>query len=153
VTPAIRLRLLGSLSLSLPVGLPSPLPASETMPTKLYEVTTETGMPHLEESLRYTTRREKVCLTHQALSTAFPILDHPALRGCKLRDEAQQADIVSYTLVCEGGHGTTGQAIWHLDEHRLSGTLNIKLGGKNMTFYQRITAVPVGSCAAAASAE
>jgi hypothetical protein len=152
VTPATRSGLLGSLLLPLSLALPSPLPASETMPAKLYEVTTETGMPHLEESLRYTTQREKVCLTHQALSAAFPILDHPALKGCKLRDETKQADTVAYTLVCDGGHGTTGQAIWHVDEHRLTGTLNIKLGGKNMTFYQRITAVPLRSCAAAGAA-
>jgi hypothetical protein len=120
--------------------------ASETMPSRLYEVTTETGMPHLEENLRYTTLRDKRCLTNQLLSAGFPILSHPALRGCRLQDEVRQADTVTYTLVCDGGHGTTGQAIWHVDEHRIRGTLNIKLGGKNMTFYQRITAVPLGSC-------
>ncbi len=120
--------------------------ASETMPTRLYDVTTETGMPHLEENLRYTTERARRCLSNQPLSAVFPILEHPALQGCRLQDEVKQGDTVSYQLVCQGGHGTTGQAIWHLDEHRIRGTLNIKLGGKNMTFYQRITAVPLGSC-------
>ncbi len=65
---------------------PSPR-ASETMPAHLYEVTTETGMPHLEENLRYTTTREKACLAHQALAAAFPILEHPALHGCGLQNE------------------------------------------------------------------
>src|SRR5262249_41111535 len=51
----------------------------ETLPAQLYELTTETGMPHLEENLRYTTRHERVCLTHQSLSAAFPILQHPSL--------------------------------------------------------------------------
>jgi hypothetical protein len=123
--------------------------ASGMMPAQLYEVTTETGMPHLEENLRYTTQKVKVCLRHQALSAAFPILDHPALKGCRLQNATKQADTVSYTLVCEGGHGTTGQATWRIDAHRIRGTLNIKLGGKNMTFYQRITAVPLGDCPAA----
>ena len=121
---------------------------SQNMPAHLYEVTTETGMPHLEENLRYTTTREKVCLMHQSLTTAFPVLDHPALQGCRLQDELRQEDTVSYTLVCEGGHGTTGQAVWHMDAKRITGTLNIKLGGKNMTFYQRVTAVPLGECPA-----
>jgi hypothetical protein len=120
--------------------------ASEAMPSQLYELTTETGMPHLEENLRYTTRREKVCLVHQSLSAAFPILEHPALRDCKLEDETKRSDAVYYTLVCSGGHGTTGQAVWHFEQGRFRGTLNIKLGGKNMTFYQRITAVPRGAC-------
>ena len=121
---------------------------SQAMPAHFYEVTTETGMPHLEENLRYTTTREKVCLTHQSLTTAFPVLDHPALRGCRLQDELRQGNVVSYTLVCEGGHGTTGQAVWHMEAKRITGTLNIKLGGKNMTFYQRVTAVPLGECPA-----
>lgn len=47
--------------------------ASESMPPRVYEVTTETGMPHLEENLRYATTREKRCLSHQELSSAFPI--------------------------------------------------------------------------------
>ena len=136
------------LSLSLIPGSPSPR-ASQTMPTHLYEVTTETGMPHLEENLRYTTTREKVCLTHQALAVAFPILDHPALRGCSLQNEARRGDTVSYTLACTGGHGTTGEATWHVEKRRIRGTLNIKLGGKNMTFYQRVTALPLGTCPAA----
>jgi Protein of unknown function (DUF3617) len=120
--------------------------ASETFPARLYEVTTETGMPHLDENLRYTITHERHCLAHQELAAAFPILGHPALRGCSLTDETRKDDTVSYSLVCSGGHGTTGGAIWHVEEHQIRGTLNVKLGGKNMTFYQRITALPLGAC-------
>jgi hypothetical protein len=123
--------------------------ADETMPARFYDVTTETSMPHLEENLRYTTTRERVCLVHRALAVAFPILEHPALRGCSLRNESRQGDTVSYTLTCEGGHGTTGEAIWQVEQRRIRGTLNIKLGGKNMTFYQRVTALDLGGCPAA----
>jgi hypothetical protein len=120
--------------------------ASQIMPLRMYEVTTETGMPHLEESLRYTLTREKHCLAHQGLSDAFPILKSPALKGCKLDQESRRDDTVSYLLVCAGGHGTTGRATWHLGEHQIRGTLDVKLGGKNMTFYQRVTARSLGEC-------
>ena len=120
--------------------------ASETMPTRLYEVTTETGMPHLEENLRYSTTRMKRCLAHQGLTTAFPILTHPALKGCKLGRENRNDATVSYQLICDGGHGTTGSAVWRVDEHQIQGTLNVRLGGKNMTLYQRVTAKPLGKC-------
>jgi len=123
-------------------------PAVETMPARLYEVTTETGMPHLEENLRYTITKQRQCLAHQGLSSAFPILSHPALRGCRLEQESRDGATVSYLLVCEGGHGTTGDAVWKLGERQLRGTLNVKLGGKNMTFYQRVTARAVGKCTA-----
>jgi hypothetical protein len=116
------------------------------MPTRLYDLTVETGMPHLEENLRYTVTHERRCLAHQRLSAAFPILDHPALAGCRLDAEARDGDTVAYQLTCDGAHGTTGHALWKLEGARIRGTLNVKLGGKNMTFYQRVSAVPLGDC-------
>lgn len=120
--------------------------ASETMPTRLYEVTTETGLPHLEENLRYADTKEERCLGHGDLSAAFPILNHPSLADCKLRHESRRDDTISYVLVCEGGRGTTGSATWRIGERLIRGTLNVRLGGKNMTFYQRVTARDLGEC-------
>jgi hypothetical protein len=122
--------------------------AVESMPARLYEVTIETGMPHLEENLRYTITKQRQCLAHRGLSSAFPILSHPALQGCRLEQESRDGATISYLLVCEGGHGTTGDAVWTLGERQIRGTLNVKLGGKNMTFYQRVTAKAVGKCTA-----
>jgi hypothetical protein len=120
--------------------------ASETTPARLYEVITETGMPHLEENLRYATTRENRCLTDEELASAFPILKSASLADCKLRREGPHGDAVSYLLVCDGGHGTTGSASWRVGEQSSVGTLNVKLGGKNMTFFQRVTAKPLGRC-------
>jgi hypothetical protein len=118
------------------------------MPPGLYEFTTETSMPNLEENLRYTTTHERRCLTYEDLAGVFPVLSHPALKGCRLGAESREDDVVSYALMCEGGHGTTGDARWELGERRIAGTLRVKLGGKNMTFHQRVIAIPVGECAA-----
>lgn len=63
-----------------------------------------------------------------------------------LHKEGRHEDTVFYLLICEGGHGTTGTAQWHLGADKIRGTLNVKLGGKDMTFYQRITAKPLGEC-------
>jgi hypothetical protein len=122
------------------------IPASETTPARLYEVITETGMPHLEENLRYATTRENRCLTDEELASAFPILKSASLADCKLRREGPHDDGVSYRLVCDGRHGTTGSASWRVGEPLIVGTLNVKLGGKNMTFFQRVTAKPLGQC-------
>jgi hypothetical protein len=120
--------------------------ASETMPARLYEVITETGMPHLEENLRYAVTRENRCLAGEDLASAFPILRSASLADCKLRHESRHGDAVSYLLVCDGGHGTTGSASWRVGERLMVGTLNVKLGGKNMTFFQRVTAKALGPC-------
>ena len=120
--------------------------ASEFLPPRLYEVTIETGMPHLEENLRYTTTHQTRCISSKDLPTEFPILRSPALAGCILGGEARQSDTVKFGLICDGGHGTTGNARWRMDKNRIRGRLNVKLGGKNMTFSQTVTAKVIGKC-------
>ena len=114
---------------------------------RLYELVTTTSMPHLEENLRYTTTREERCLDEADLPSAFAVLSHASLKGCTLADQTRQDDTVSYVLACTGGNGTKGSATWRIGEHQISGTLNVKLGGKNLTFYQRVTGKPLGPCA------
>jgi hypothetical protein len=120
--------------------------ASETMSARLYELVTETGMPHLEENLRYAVTRERRCLTGEDLASAFPVMKSASLADCRLRRESRHGESVSYRLVCNGGHGTTGSASWRVGERLMVGTLNVQLGGKNMTFFQRVTAKPLGQC-------
>ena len=119
--------------------------SSEPMFPKLYEVTTEIGMPHLEENLRYATTRETSCMTRFD-PLAFPILKHEALGGCHLDYGNRHDETISYVLICARASGTTGNAQWRIGNNRMSGTLNVKLGAKNMTFYQRITATQIGDC-------
>jgi hypothetical protein len=119
--------------------------AAETAP-HLYEVITETGMPHLEENLRYAVRTEQRCMDTRDLSTAFWMLKEVSLQDCTLVKLSEDVDASLYLLKCEGGHGTTGDARWQFSPSSISGTLKVRLGGKNMAFYQRITAKPLGEC-------
>ena len=120
--------------------------AVDAGPTRLYEVTTATSMPHLDESLRYATRTEARCIDIRDLSGEFWMLREVSLQDCRLLKASESADAAGYLLVCDGGHGTTGTATWQLGQGAIAGTLNVRLGGKNMTFYQRITAKPIGRC-------
>ncbi|HEY7379551.1 MAG TPA: hypothetical protein VH542_12765 [Steroidobacteraceae bacterium] len=133
----------------LPALLACSVAASSAFAPHFYEVTTVTAMPHLEENLRYATTHEKRCLEHADLASpmVFPVLSHVALSDCRLGAESRDGDSLSYPLICEGGHGTTGSAVWRIGEHQMSGTLSVKLGGKNFTFYQRVTAKLLGECA------
>ena len=98
-------------------------------------------MPHLEESLRYATTRERRCLHGDEPTSLFPILRHPSLEGCRLRGEAP-----GYRLVCASAEVATGSARLDAAAGRIAGLLEIKMGGKNMTFAQRIEAVRQGGC-------
>jgi hypothetical protein len=121
------------------------LSAIEPLPPRLYDVTIETSLPHLEENLRYSITHEKRCLAEKDFSTAFPVLAHPALASCRLDLDGRTSGHISYILSCAGGHGTTGHAEWDLGKHQITGTLYVKLGGKNMTFQQRLTAEAVAA--------
>jgi hypothetical protein len=118
-----------------------------TLTPQRYRVTVETGLPHLEENLRYATTRATLCLGEPQLASAFPILQHVALEGCTLADGHADGAIWSFTLHCAPGSETTGTASWRIDPAGLVGTLDVRLGGKNMTVYQRITGRAVGACA------
>ena len=122
------------------------LSVADGAPPRLYEVTTATGMPHLDENLRYATVTQKQCLDTHDLAGVFWMLKDVSLQDCKLVKVSESAETAAYQLQCSGGHGTTGEATWQLGSAAIAGTLNVRLGGKNMTFYQRITARPIGPC-------
>ena len=73
-------------------------------------------------------------------------VNHPTLAGCTLGGETRTDDTVRFGLSCDDRHGTTGTAVWHIDKQRIRGRLDVKLGGKNMTFSQTVTARVVGNC-------
>ena len=139
-----------SLCAVLAAGVLPPVCAAESMRPGLYEVTAATVMPHLEEGLRYATTREERCWSDSDLASAFPTLGHEALKGCALTDEIRHGDSVFFRLACTGRQETTGTAQWLLGADRITGRLDVRLGGKNMTFSQRVTARRLGECVPAA---
>jgi hypothetical protein len=126
-------------------GTESPPRAAMQLQPRLYELTTETIMPHLEENLRYTITHAQRCVQEQDLRRLFPVLEHPALQGCTLQNGRRELETISYTLVCSAPD-THGHASWELGKQHLRGTLEVRLGGKNMTFSQRIHARALGPC-------
>ncbi len=122
------------------------LAAPDVQPPRLYRTTIETGLPHLEENLRYATTHQTLCLGEPQFATAFPLLHHVAFEGCTLGDARREGDQVVLRLHCAPGSETTGFAYWRVDGAQVSGTFEAKLGGKNMTLYQRITGRAAGAC-------
>ncbi len=120
--------------------------SGESVEPGTYEIIARTAMPHLEENLRYATTRERRCLRGHELSSVFPILHHPSLAGCKLDDESRRGNTIRYLLVCASPQVATGVARLDARPGRVAGILQIKMGGKNMTFAQRIEAVRQGEC-------
>jgi hypothetical protein len=111
-----------------------------------YEITAQTVMPHLEENLRYATTRERRCVRDDELAAIFPVLHHESLAGCKLGGERRRSGTITYDLVCENPQVATGTARVDAAAGRIAGVLEVKMGGKNMTFSQRIDGTRRGGC-------
>jgi hypothetical protein len=113
----------------------------------LYHLTARTIMPNLEENLRYAETREDRCLQLNNMDTLFPILQHESFAGCRLGDAHRQDNAIIYLLNCRSNQVATGVARLEPAADRISGELNIQMGGKNMTFSQRIEATWQQDCA------
>jgi hypothetical protein len=109
-----------------------------------YDLTTETWLPHLDE-MRRIVREESACIGAGEAERLFPVLRQPALHGCTLVDDRPGGR--SYRLRCQSERVAIGVA--HLEprpDNGLRGLLEVKMGGKNMTFSQRVVAVRRGNC-------
>jgi hypothetical protein len=103
-------------------------------------------MPHLEENLRYATTHEQRCVQPSDLAALFPILRHPSLEGCHLDEERRHDSSIRYRLVCANPQVASGTARLDAAGERIAGILEVKMGGKNMTFSQHIEALRQRDC-------
>jgi len=103
-------------------------------------------LPHLEESLRYATTRSRQCLGTQEASELFPLLRHEAFAGCTLDHESSKDSEAQLSLRCKNPQAATGTAHFTLQAGGFQAVLHIKMGGKNMTLSQRLSAPRLGAC-------
>jgi Protein of unknown function (DUF3617) len=113
---------------------------------RLFEIRIETFMPNLEENLRYTGTQETRCIGQNDLPKLFPMLSHVSLNSCRLQNEQRYGETVSYELLCAEGVETTGDAQFAIAPEKISGMLRVRMGGKNMTFTQRLSGRALGDC-------
>jgi hypothetical protein len=121
-------------------------PSEQELRSGIYEIDVETLMPHLEENLRYANTRECRCVRDGEESSIFPILKHKSLAGCRLDGATRRDDATVFRLNCHNPTVATGTARLQTRASVIVGELNVTMGGKNMTFSQRIQARWRGDC-------
>jgi hypothetical protein len=132
--------------LSLTINTPATTQGDDTViRAGLYDITSVVIMPHLEE-MRRNVVHEQRCLDTGQTANIFPVLRQPAFDGCMLRDNGNHGDQISYQLVCKTDHVATGSAHVLITTETITGMLRVQMGGKNMTFTQRVTADWLGTC-------
>jgi hypothetical protein len=139
--------ILASASAAAIVGLCTPaLASTASVEPGLYELTAETVLPHLEENLRYATTHSRECLGAQEASAVFPLLRHVAFAGCTLVHESSSETEAHFSLRCDNPQAATGVADFALQSGAFQAVLYVKMGGKNMTLSQRLSATRLGAC-------
>lgn len=109
----------------------------------LYHLEWQTVLPHLEE-MRRTREKTTRCLTGTA-TELFPVMMQPALRGCSI-EPSPDTGPEAFAVDCQTDLVATGHARITRDRADTKGDLNIKMGGKNMTFSQHVRATRLGGC-------
>jgi len=117
-----------------------------TVSPGVYAVTTETSLPNLNESLRYATTTTNQCLHEQEASSLFPILSQVSFVGCNLVGNQSDTEHSDFDLVCNNSQAATGTARFIISASTFRASLDVKMGGKNMKFSQRISARRIGPC-------
>ena len=118
-----------------------------------YQIAATMVMPHLDEMRRQVVQHTR-CVKDENPSGLFPVLEQHALRGCRLdypkieSKTAGKADGTrrDYVLVCASARVASGTASIDDKGQNLVGTLAVKMGGKNMTFSQRVEAQRGATC-------
>lgn len=129
------------------MALPGTNAAPVALPTGEYDITLQTVLPHLEEALRYATTHARLCLVAPDATGIFPLLRHQASTGCSLVPSAEGSDGLRFDLQCANREAATGSAVFAVDAGQVSGVLEVKMGGKNMTLSQRFQGRRTGPCA------
>jgi hypothetical protein len=80
----------------------------------------------------------------QDASALFPLLRHPAFAGCSLIRDAESE--THFSLRCDNPQAATGAARFELEPGGFRAILYVKMGGKNMTLSQRLSASRLGAC-------
>jgi Protein of unknown function (DUF3617) len=141
----LRLRIILLTTIAL-LGTAAWTPSEAAPVPGIYEIETQLLMPNLEENLRYADTQVRRCIRGNTAPDFFPVLQYASLNGCTLTAGKRREDTVNYPLVCRGFSGTTGAAWLQTQGDHVEGTLDIKMGGKNMTFSQHIEATRQGKC-------
>ena len=110
-----------------------------------YQIESQMLLPHLEE-MRRISEHQSLCVDGADALGFFPVALQPALRGCALVADPDAAAEMDYVLICKSVNGASGHARLAVNGATVKGVLEAKMGGKNMTFSQHVTAHHEGAC-------
>jgi hypothetical protein len=112
----------------------------------LYEVEGEVVLPNTSNIASRTTVRHCVTAADLATGRAFFVLSDNPIRACALYDFEAHKEQVRYRIACSGPNAANALAEFALQQTHDPGTIQMQMGGKNMTMFETQHAVRVAEC-------
>ncbi len=111
-----------------------------------YEVTVRLALPNVEDTRVSKTVRN--CITANGSgSRGLGVLgDNNPLSACPVRNVRGQQKELRFDIVCPGSNAAIGMARFTLAPTGFEGSIDIKMGGKNMTMSERQVGRRIGDC-------
>jgi hypothetical protein len=117
-----------------------------------YVVDSILELPHLEGL--GAKRTEVICIARNAASPTLGLnvlSENNPLAKCPSSNVRQDGSILTFDIKCDGQNSAVGSARYELDGQQFSGTIAMKMGGKNMTMTEIQRGRRVGPCEGLAS--
>ncbi len=113
----------------------------------LYEIQIETNMPNMYNQ-EWEPTHVKECLTESDIKSgrAYRGPRGTQYSNCELLDYKNLNNKITYHSVCPGPNAPSGHGTFAYTDNMFKGTVNMQMGGKNMTMVQKYTARRVADC-------
>jgi hypothetical protein len=109
-----------------------------------YEVQMKLELPHVEDmGVQKTT---KICITEGGTHGIVVLSENNPLVRCPASNIRQNADELTFDLICDGHNQAVAWAKFQLWPDRFAGVFDMKMGGKNMTMSEWQVGKRIGIC-------
>lgn len=110
----------------------------------LYEVQMRLELPHLEDMA--VSKTVGICINGSDTRGIVVLSDNNPLSRCPPSNIHNDGHKLTFDLVCDGPNQAIASADFALGADRFDGVFRMKMGGKNMTMFERQTGRRTGAC-------
>ena len=112
----------------------------------LYRVEVRIALPHVQDAAAPFVVTRCVSPTDLESGEAFSLLSKNPLRNCDLLDYQVTDGTASYRIACPGPNKGSAVAVFQTKATTFRGSIEMNMGGKNMTMSETQAGMRIGNC-------
>ena len=112
----------------------------------LYRVEVRIGLPNVQDTAAPMVLTRCIATDDLESGQAFFVLSDNPLKNCELLDYQPTGDTATYRILCQGPNMGSAVAVFDTTDRSYHGTINMNMGGKNMTMSETQFGKRIGDC-------